>query len=82
MNRDIVILEFKQVLRMFGDENEKQFPQSHSDKPHQMIFFGNGALCTMVNSIEYDDAEMEIHKPVQGVDELIKVSWNYWTKRS
>jgi hypothetical protein len=37
-----------------------------------VIFFGNGALCTMVNSIEYYDPEISSErKPVQGIDELI-----------
>lgn len=71
-NRNEVIKEFKKVLQIFGTERETNFNQSHSPKPHQVTFFDNGALCTMVNSIEYVDEEMDIRRPVQGVDELIQ----------
>jgi hypothetical protein len=70
--RNTVIEEFKKELHIFGDEQEKNFDQDHSPRPHQVTFFGKGALCTMVNSIDYDDPEMELHKPIQGVDELIQ----------
>jgi hypothetical protein len=70
--RNIVIEEFKKELCIFGDEQEKNFDQDHVPRTHQVSFFGKGALCTMVNSIAYEDPEMELHKPVRGVDELIE----------
>jgi len=69
--RQRVIEEFKKELHIFGDERSEEFPQTHDNKPHLVTFFGNGALCTMVNSIEYRDEDMNFSKPSQGVDELI-----------
>lgn len=70
-NRKEVIEEFKKELHIFGAEEEKKFSQGDQRNPHLVTIFGNGAFCTMVNSIEYYDEEMEIRKPAQGVDELI-----------
>jgi GTP-binding protein EngB required for normal cell division len=69
--RNVVIEEFKKELHIFGTEREVYFPQIHLPRPHLVTFFGNGALCTMVNSIEYVDNDIDLRRPVQGVDELI-----------
>lgn len=71
-NRETVIHEFENELKIFGTGTEKTFRQPHSSKPHKVTVYGNSALCTMVNSIEYSDPDFSsMTKPVQGVDELI-----------
>ncbi len=72
-NRKIVMEEFERELEFFGDRKEKLFQQEYAQLPHKVIVFGNGALCTMVNSKEYYDPELlsDVRKPVQGIDELI-----------
>ncbi|CAF1437284.1 unnamed protein product [Adineta steineri] len=71
-HRDIVIEDFKKQLTFFGQQEEKFFDQGYNRSPHQVTLFGNGALCTMINSIEYYDPDLSpIKKPIQGVDELI-----------
>jgi hypothetical protein len=71
-NRRVVLEEFEKELSFFGERVEKSFSQGYIRPPHKVIFFGNGALCTMVNSIEYYDPEISSErKPVQGIDELI-----------
>ncbi|CAF1383624.1 unnamed protein product [Adineta steineri] len=75
--RKQVIEEFKQELLRFGEPMEKLFQQEHTRIPHKVTLFGNGALCTMVNSTEYDDPDLSSEiKPVQGVDELIHCIMN------
>ena len=70
--RETVINEFQKELAFFGDKIEKCSKQSNSQTQHKVTFFGKGALCTMVNSIEYYDPDFSPErKPVQGVDELI-----------
>jgi GTPase Era involved in 16S rRNA processing len=70
--RDMVINEFQKELAFFGEKIDKFSRQLHSSTPHKVTFFGKGALCTMVNSIEYHDSDFsEQRKPVQGIDELI-----------
>ncbi|UJR07400.1 hypothetical protein I4U23_011686 [Adineta vaga] len=71
--RDVVINEFKKELKFFGEQIDKPFDQGYHRAPHQVTIFGHGALCTMINSIEYYDPELSLtmRKPVQGVDELI-----------
>ncbi|CAF0950951.1 unnamed protein product [Adineta steineri] len=70
--RKVVIEEFEKELLRFGKPTERLFQQQHTQKSHKVTIFGNSALCTMVNSIEYDDPELaSVIKPVQGVDELI-----------
>jgi hypothetical protein len=72
VNRHVVIEEFERELEFFGDREEKLFQQGYGQPPHRVIHFGNGALCTMVNSKEYYDQDLSnIRKPVQGIDELI-----------
>ncbi|CAF1620633.1 unnamed protein product [Adineta ricciae] len=71
-NRKKVIEELKNELKIFGDEREEQFHQVGSCTTHSVTFFGNGALCTAVNTAEYIDKDLGIQKPVQGVDELIE----------
>ena len=67
-----VIREFEKQLEFFGDKIEKESRLAIYRKPHQITFFGRGALCTMVNSKEYYDPDFTDQKmPVQGVDELI-----------
>jgi len=67
-----VINEFENELEFFGDKIDKFSNQPHSQTPHKVTFFGKGALCTMVNSIEYSDPDFsDQRKPVQGIDELI-----------
>ena len=70
-NRNTVIKEFKETLKIFGPEREKHFPSDRLSTPHVVTVFGEGALCTMVNSIPYNDEELGFHKAEQGVDELI-----------
>ena len=72
-NRRKVMEEFEKQLEVFGDRIEKISSQIHSGDKHQVIFFGTGALCTMINSKEYSDRELLGNrvKPVQGIDELI-----------
>jgi len=71
-NRNVVIQEFEKELAFFGERIEKSFDQGYNRLPHKVILFGDGALCTMVNSIEYYDPAMSPErKPVQGIDELI-----------
>jgi GTP-binding protein EngB required for normal cell division len=71
-NRNIVLQEFEKELVFFGDRAEKLFDQGYNRPPHKVILFGNGALCTMVNSTEYYDPEISPErKPIQGIDELI-----------
>lgn len=70
--RKHTMLEFEKELAIFGSGTEKLFEQPHSSGPHKVTMFGNSALCTMVNSIEYYDPELSPErKPVQGIDELI-----------
>ncbi|CAF3597389.1 unnamed protein product [Rotaria socialis] len=70
--RKVVVGEFEKELATFGAGIERSFNQSHSRVPHIVTVFGNDALCTMVNSIEYYDPDYSPErKPVQGVDELI-----------
>ncbi|UJR24464.1 hypothetical protein I4U23_005839 [Adineta vaga] len=70
--RQVVMEEFQKQLAFFGQKIEKFSKQTHSSNEHKVIFFGNGALCTMVNSIEYSDPDFSSEiKPIQGVDELI-----------
>jgi GTPase SAR1 family protein len=70
--REIIIKEFEQELQIFGPLTEKNSEQLSQSESHKITFFGNGALCTMVNSKEYlDDKWSPIPKPVQGIDELI-----------
>ncbi|CAF1276164.1 unnamed protein product [Adineta ricciae] len=73
MQRHVVIEEFQKELVFFGEKIDKYSNQIHSPHhPHKVTFFGDGALCTMVNSIEYHDPELsDLRKPVQGIDELI-----------
>ncbi len=71
-NRKIVLKEFEKELSFFGARVIKQFEQQHDQSLHEVIHFGDGALCTMVNSKEYcNPAISPIKKPVQGIDELI-----------
>ncbi|CAF2723594.1 unnamed protein product [Rotaria sp. Silwood2] len=71
-SRKVVMGEFEKELAIFGTGVEKSFDQQHSQTPHKVTVFGNHALCTMVNSIEYYDPEYSPEKkPVQGIDELI-----------
>ncbi|CAF1139006.1 unnamed protein product [Rotaria magnacalcarata] len=70
--RRVIVGEFEKELTIFGAGIERSFNLSHSRVPHIVTVFGNNALCTMVNSIEYYDPEYSSErKPVQGVDELI-----------
>ena len=70
--RSAVMKDFEENLTTFGEKVEKFSDQSHTSMKHKVTFFGKGALCTMVNSIEYYDPEFsEERKPVQGIDELI-----------
>ncbi|CAF0977893.1 unnamed protein product [Rotaria sordida] len=72
VSRKEVIREFEKELAIFGDGTEKFFDQLHSRIPHKVTIFGNNALCTMVNSIEFYDPDYSPEKkPVQGIDELI-----------
>lgn len=63
-----VIEEFENQLAFFGPKISKQSPNGHG-----ITFFGDGALCTMVNSKEYSDPGLlgDVVKPVQGIDELL-----------
>jgi GTPase Era involved in 16S rRNA processing len=71
-HRKVVMEEFERELEFFGDRQEKLFQQEDHQPCHKVIVFGNGALCTMVNSIEYYNQDLSnIRKPVQGIDELI-----------
>ena len=71
--RKTVMEEFEKELSIFGHKKVKISTQPHPHKPHEIKFFGTGALCIMVNSIEYSDPEYsEVVKPVQGIDELIQ----------
>jgi GTPase Era involved in 16S rRNA processing len=71
-HRKKVIEEFEDALVMFGEPVEKLFDQENRGPPHKVTVFGNSALCTMVNSIEYYDPEFSAErKSVQGIDELI-----------
>jgi GTPase SAR1 family protein len=67
-----IIQEFEKALVIFGSSIEKYSNQFNSSIRHKVTFFGNGALCTMVNSKEYYNLNWSpIPKGVQGVDELI-----------
>ncbi len=68
-----VIREFEnELFQTFGSRDDKYSDQPHPLKPHKVTFFGDAALCTMVNSVEYSDLNWSTEsKPVQGVDELI-----------
>ncbi|CAF0994158.1 unnamed protein product [Rotaria sp. Silwood1] len=71
-SRKDIIRDFEKELNIFGESVENSFDQLQSSIPHKVTVFGNSALCTMVNSIEYYDPEYSSErKPVQGVDELI-----------
>lgn len=71
-NRDVVLEEFQDRIAFFGEKRIKSFEQQHDRSHHQVIHFGNGALCTMVNSKGYSNPSLSsVIKPVQGVDELI-----------
>lgn len=71
--RDNVIEEFEKQLAFFGDRIEKYSHQNGYPRPHKITFFGDGALCTMVNSETYEDEDLLGDKtyPCQGIDELI-----------
>ena len=71
--REDVIKELEnELFQIFGSGEDKYSDQSHQLDPHKISFFGNAALCTMVNSTDYLDSKWSaISKPVQGVDELI-----------
>jgi GTPase Era involved in 16S rRNA processing len=71
-NRKDVINEFEKQLEIFGEKWDEESHQPYYSTPHKVTFFGNGALCTMVNSKEYFDPDFSNQrKPVQGIDELI-----------
>ena len=72
--RSTVINEFHRQLAFFGQQIDRTFNQTHPPSPHRLSFFGQGALCTMVNSFPYSDQELfgDEVKPVRGVDELIQ----------
>jgi GTPase SAR1 family protein len=71
-SRDVVIKEFEKQLEFFGDKIEKFSNQPYYRIPHKVTFFGQGALCTMVNSMEYHDKDFsDLRMPAQGIDELI-----------
>ena len=71
-SRRAVIEDFETNLFIFGEKFDRFSNQSHTQTPHKVTFFGKGALCTMVNSIEYYDPDFsDQRKPVQGIDELI-----------
>jgi small GTP-binding protein len=61
--RKVVMEEFKNLLRHHGEERQS------SDG---ITYFGNvKGLCAMVNSEVYQDYELKIEKPPEGVNELI-----------
>ncbi|CAF5062354.1 unnamed protein product, partial [Rotaria sp. Silwood1] len=70
--RENVIEEFKKELQFFGSQHDEYSEEPDCSKRHKVTFFGTGALCTMVNSVEYLDADISLAMPVQGVDELIQ----------
>jgi GTP-binding protein EngB required for normal cell division len=71
-NRTVVFQQFEKELAFFGARVKKPFKQQHDQSIHEVIHFGDGALCTMVNSKEYYDPEFSpVRKPIQGIDELI-----------
>jgi GTPase Era involved in 16S rRNA processing len=71
-HRRQLIQEFKKQLQFFGEQIDKYSNQTLYQN-HKITFFGNGALCTMINSTEYYDQDLLGNKimPVQGIDELI-----------
>ncbi|CAF4864045.1 unnamed protein product [Rotaria sp. Silwood1] len=74
--RENVIEEFKKELQFFGSQHDEYSEEPDCSKRHKVTFFGTGALCTMVNSVEYLDADISLAMPVQGVDELIQVAFS------
>ncbi|UJR12379.1 hypothetical protein I4U23_016556 [Adineta vaga] len=70
-DRRTVIEEFRKELKIFGNECIEKFNKESSSDTEVVRFFGNGALCMMVNSIEYEDNDLDVKRPVQGVDEFI-----------
>lgn len=69
---EYIIEEFEKELKIFGSPIQKCSAQSNSSIPHSVTIFGNGAVCTMVNSKEYSNLKWSpLAKPVQGIDELI-----------
>jgi tRNA U34 5-carboxymethylaminomethyl modifying GTPase MnmE/TrmE len=70
--RHEVIKEFEKQLQFFGDKRDETSQSPLYRIPTKITFFGNGALCTMVNSKEYSDPDLSNQvMPVQGIDELI-----------
>jgi hypothetical protein len=63
-NRQSVVNELCQVLNTVH-------PDLQSNKEDGVIYYGNVALVTMVNSTEYIDDDFGVRKPVSGIDELI-----------
>lgn len=63
-NRQEVLKEFHSIL-------EKQFPNCARKENDRMTYFGQDALCTMVNSETYVDDDFGVRKEPSGVNELI-----------
>jgi len=63
-NRQSVVNELCQIL-------DTVHPGLQSNKEDGIIYYGNVALVTMVNSTEYFYADFGVRKPVSGIDELI-----------
>jgi hypothetical protein len=63
-NRQSVVNELCQVLNTVH-------PDLQSNKEDGIIYYGNAALVTMVNSTEYIDDDFGVRKAVSGIDELI-----------
>jgi GTPase SAR1 family protein len=65
--------EKKQRLAILNTYKELlvNYHEQTSDE-HGITYFGNAALCTMVNAQPYIDEDQDINHPQQGVDELIE----------
>ena len=59
------------VLRRYKELLSKYHPQTDEDE-NGITYFGNVALCAMVNAQAYVDEDQNISKPPEGVDELIE----------
>jgi hypothetical protein len=61
--RVAVLNKFQELLANYHDQTSEE---------DGVIYFGNVALCTMVNSQSYTDEDLKINYEEEGVDELVE----------
>jgi len=61
-NRNLVIKDFNKIMSKYSDEIYKE---------EEITYYGDIGLVTMINSKDYNDEELGVHKAQQGINELI-----------